>query len=152
MMEKIREHGSCFVCGKANPNSMGVEWYFDGGSQIEATFSFTHRHQGPPGYVHGGASAAVLDEAMGLAIWYAGYRVVTVNLNLDYRKPVPIGKPIKICGVMSGKTKRRIEATGKIILPDGNVAIIAKGIYIEGAHFIDQVSRQDFGSLSEQVN
>ena len=146
MMEKIREHGSCFVCGKANPNSIGVEWYFDGRKQIEARFIFTIYHQGPPGFAHGGATAAVLDEAMGLAIWHAGYRVVTVNLTLDYRKPVPLGEIIQIHGAMSGKTKRRIEATGKIILPDGNVAVFAKGIYIEGAHFIDQVSLQDFGS------
>lgn len=151
-MEKVPEHGSCFVCGNTNPNSIGVEWYLDDGNQIDARFIFTNYHQGPPGFVHGGASVAVLDEAMGLAIWYAGYRVVTVNLNLDYRKPVPLGEPIQIHGVMSGKTNRRVEATGKIILPDGNVAVLAKGIYIEGAHFIDQVSLQDFGSKNEQTD
>jgi len=145
-MVKLRDHGSCFVCDKTNPSSMGVEWYLDDENQIDARFTFTINHQGPPGFAHGGATAAVLDEAMGLAIWHAGYRVVTVNLTLDYRKPVPLGEIIQIHGAMSGKTKRRIEATGKIILPDGNVAVFAKGIYIEGAHFIDQVSLQDFGS------
>jgi acyl-coenzyme A thioesterase PaaI-like protein len=79
MKEKIREHGSCFVCGKANPNSIGVEWYLVDDKKIEANFIFTIHHQGPPGFVHGGATAAVLDEAMGLAIWQAGYHAVTVN-------------------------------------------------------------------------
>ncbi len=37
MMEKLGEHGSCFVCGKANPNSIGIEWYFDGENHIEAS-------------------------------------------------------------------------------------------------------------------
>lgn len=137
-MKKIPEHGSCFVCGKANPNSIGVEWYLDDDKKIEANFIFTSQHQGPPGYVHGGATAAVLDEAMGLAIWQAGYRAVTVNLLIDYRKPVPLGEPIRIRGAMSGIAERRIETSGEILLPDGSVAVIAKGIYAEGAHFLDQ--------------
>jgi len=91
-MEKLAEHGSCFVCGKANPNSIGIEWYFDDDNHIESTFIFTIHHQGPPGFVHGGASAAVLDEAMGLAIWQSGYRAVTANLMIDYRKPIPLGE------------------------------------------------------------
>ncbi|MEN4012489.1 MAG: PaaI family thioesterase [Bellilinea sp.] len=144
-MKKLQDHGSCFVCGKTNPNTLGMEWYLDDKNQIDACFIFTTHHQGPPGFVHGGASAAVLDEAMGLAIWYAGYRVVTVNLNLDYRKPVPLGEPIQIIGAMCGKTKRRVEATGKMVLPDGTVAVFAKGVYVEGAHFINQVALQDFG-------
>jgi acyl-coenzyme A thioesterase PaaI-like protein len=144
-MEKIHEHGSCFVCGKTNTNSIGVEWCLDEGNQIDARFAFTRQQQGPPGFVHGGASAAVLDEAMGLAVWYSGYRVVTVNLVLDYRKPVPLGEIIQIHGAMSGRTKRRIEATGKIFLPDGTVAVIAKGIYVEGAQFIDQAALDQFG-------
>ena len=143
-MEKIREHGSCFVCGKTNPNSIGIEWYFDGRNQIEARFIFTHRQQGPPGFVHGGASAAVLDEAMGLAIWQAGYHVVTVNLMIDYRKPVPLGEPIIIHGAMSGRAEWHIEATGEILLPDSSVAVFAKGIYAEGARFLDQDAIESF--------
>ena len=144
MMEKIREHGSCFVCGKANPNSIGVEWYFDDGNHIEGSFIFTSQHQGPPGFVHGGASAAVLDEAMGLAIWQADYRAVTVNLTIDYRKPVPLGDTIRIRGMVSGKADRRIEASGEILLPDRSVAVFAKGIYAEGAHFLDQDAIRNF--------
>ena len=143
-MKKIRDHGSCFVCGKTNPNSIGVEWYVGDENQIDARFIFAKNHEGPPGFVHGGASAAVLDEAMGLAIWYAGYRVVTVNLNLDYRKPVPLGEPIQIHGALSNKTNRHVEATGHIALPDGTVAVFAKGIFVEGAQFLDQANLQDF--------
>jgi acyl-coenzyme A thioesterase PaaI-like protein len=149
MMGKIHEHGSCFVCGKANPNSIGIEWYFDGENHIEASFIFTIHHQGPPGFVHGGASAAVLDEAMGLAIWQAGYRAVTANLMIDYRKPVPLGESILIRGAMSGKEKRRIESSGEILLPDKSVAVFAKGIYVEGAHFLDQDAIRDFESKNE---
>ena len=149
MMEKIREHGSCFVCGKANPNSIGVEWYFDDENNIIGNFIFTIQHQGPPGFVHGGASAAVLDEAMGLAIWQAGYRAVTVNLMIDDRKPVPLGEPILIRGAMSGKAQRHIETSGEILLPDRSVAVFAKGVYVEGAHFLDQDAIRNFRPKNE---
>jgi acyl-CoA thioesterase FadM len=81
---------------------------------------------------------------MGLAIWQAGYRAVTVNLTIDYRQPVPLGEPIRIRGVMRSKAQRRIETSGEILLPDGSVAVFAKGIYVEGAHFLDQNAIQSF--------
>ncbi len=83
---------------------------------------------------------------MGLAVWQAGYRAVTVNLLVDYHKPVPLGEPILIRGSMSGKAKRRIETSGEIFLPDKSVAVFAKGIYVEGAHFFDQDAIQGFMS------
>jgi acyl-CoA thioesterase FadM len=83
---------------------------------------------------------------MGLAIWQAGYRAVTVNLTIDYRKPVPLGEPILIRGGMSGKANRRIETSGEILLPDKTVAVFAKGIYVVGAHFLDQNAIQEIES------
>jgi len=59
--------------------SMGIEWQLEAGNYVTAGFSFSEHQQGPPGFVHGGASAAVMDEAMGLAVWHAGYRVVTAK-------------------------------------------------------------------------
>ena len=141
-MELLPEHGSCFVCGKSNPMSVGITWQLEPGNQISAFFEFSEFQQGPPGFVHGGASAAVLDEAMGLAVFQSGFQVVTANLSIDYRKPIPLGKPVKIQAVMSGKTERRIIALGEILLPDGSVAVSAKGIYAEANHFFDKVAEQ----------
>lgn len=141
-MEFLPDHGSCFVCGKSNPKSIGVAWQLMAGNQIFASFEFSEFQQGPPGFVHGGASAAVMDEAMGLAVFYSGYRVVTANLSIDYRKPIPLGQPITIRAVVSGKTERRILALGEIFLSDGSVAVSAKGIYAEVNHFFNEVAEQ----------
>jgi len=141
-MEFLPEHGSCFVCGKSNPRSIGIAWQLMAGNQIFASFAFGDFQQGPPGFVHGGASAAVMDEAMGLAVFYSGCRVVTANLSIDYRKPIPLGQPMTIQAVMSGKTERRILALGEILFPDGSVAVSAKGIYAEANHFFDKVMDQ----------
>lgn len=46
--------------------------------------------EGGPGNVHGGALAAVLDELMGFCAWYRGHPVMTGQLTVTYRKPMPI--------------------------------------------------------------
>lgn len=99
---------------KSNPKSIGITWQLTTGNHIFASFEFSDVQQGPPGFVHGGASAAVMDEAMGLAVFHSGYKVVTANLSIEYRKPIPLGIPVKIQAVMSGKTERRIIALGEI--------------------------------------
>jgi len=141
-MEKIPEHGPCFVCGTTNPKSIGVEWQLEPGNQISALFRFSESQQGPPGFVHGGASAAVLDEAMGLALFQAGYRAVTASLMVEYRKPVPLGEQVKIQAGLSGKMERRMVAMAEILLPDGSVAVSAKGAYAEANHFFENSVKQ----------
>jgi len=86
---------------------------------------------------------------MGLAIWQSGYRAVTVNLMIDYRKPIPLGEPVLIRGMMTGKVNRRIETSGEILLPDGSVAVFAQGIYVDGAQFLDLDAIPNFGFKNE---
>ena len=131
MMQKLPEHGSCFVCGTENSHSMGLTWYIKEDRSIHADMVFTLAHQGPPGHVHGGASAAALDEAMGAVVWIAGYSVAAVNLEINYHKPVPLGENIIIEGEISEVLPRKILTTCKMILPDGSIAVTGRGIYVE---------------------
>lgn len=133
-MEKIPEHGSCFVCGTQNPHSIGLSWYQKEDKSIYAEMVFTEAHQGPPAHVHGGASAAVLDEAMGAVVWRAGYSVVAVNLEINYKKPVPLGENIIIEARILEVRPRKILTTSEMRLPDGSVAVTGRGIYVEAPH------------------
>lgn len=45
---------------------------------------FGRETQGPPGHVHGGAMAAVLDEAMGGACWLNGHRAVAAKISVSF--------------------------------------------------------------------
>lgn len=139
-MEKIPEHGSCFVCGTQNPQSMGVTWYQDEDGAIHADMVFTVAHQGPPAHVHGGASAAVLDEAMGAAVWRAGHSVVAVNLEINYKKPVPLGQNIVIEARIAEVLPRKILTTSEMRLPDGSVAVSGRGIYVEAPHLFKNIN------------
>lgn len=143
MTEKLPDHGSCFVCGKTNPKSIGVEWELGPECHIVASFRFNEYQQGPPGFVHGGASAAVLDEAMGAAVWQAGYRAATVHLELDYRKPIPIGEEINIQGWLFSEEMDSVTTRGIIYLSDGTIAVKAHAKYVSAPQLFKDVPVPD---------
>jgi len=66
MKRQVPYHGWCFVCGTENPQGIGITMFVDDDGVLTSEFTLTKAQQGPPGYAHGGASAALLDEAMGL--------------------------------------------------------------------------------------
>jgi len=140
-MKSLPYHGSCFVCGSDNPHSIGVTWFLneeDGSIYAEIVFSLAQ--QGPPGHAHGGASAAVLDEAMGAAVWRAGYSVVAVHLEVDYRRPVPLGEKVIVRGRITQRDEHKIRTSGEIILADGIIAASGRGIYVKAPQLFGKVS------------
>lgn len=66
---------------------------------------------GPPGHVHGGVTALVLDEAMGAATWLKGYRAVAGRLEFDYHEMVPIGPVIEVEARARATSGRRVRVT-----------------------------------------
>jgi uncharacterized protein (TIGR00369 family) len=117
---------------------MGVTWWADDQSRVHATVTLGAAQQGPPGYVHGGASAALLDEVMGMAVWHTGHQVAAANLECEYRRPLPLGVELHVMGEVVAKTGRRICAKGAITLPDGTQAVIGRGIYVEAPHLFQE--------------
>ena len=143
-MEELPEHGKCFVCGSQNPNSMGIRWYANTAGEIYTQVTLTEAQQGPPGHAHGGATAAILDEAMGAAVWYAGKRVLSVNLNIDYKLPVPLGQKIEVTARISGKGGRSVHTAAEIRLLTGEIAVSGQGIYVETPQFFNENTGNPF--------
>lgn len=129
-LKQLPEHGSCFICGSENPHNVGLRWYVDESGVVSSEFTLTLAQQGPPGHAHGGLSAAVLDEVMGVAVWYAGYIVAAAKIEVNYRKPVPLGQCITTKGYITRRSGRKIYARGEICLPDGSVGVTGRGLYI----------------------
>ncbi len=139
MRKKIPEHGWCFVCGTANPHSLGLSWWLDENGILTSEFSLNLSHQGPPGNAHGGASAAILDEAMGLVVWAAGHKVAAVNLEINYHKPLPLDQALTLAARVTQTDERKIFSTGEICLPDGAVAVSGRGIYVVAPQLFEKV-------------
>jgi acyl-coenzyme A thioesterase PaaI-like protein len=130
MKHRLPEHGWCFVCGTANPHSIGLAWWVDDDGVLSSEFTLNEAQQGPPEYAHGGASAAILDEAMGLAVWAAGLKVAAVNLEINYHKPLPLRQPLILAARITQKDENKIFSTGEIFLPDKTIAVSGRGIYV----------------------
>ena len=56
---------------------------------------------------------------------------VTIELHLEYKKPIPLDTEIKVMGRITGENSRFFMGSGEIVLPDGGVAASAKGKYLK---------------------
>ena len=129
-LRQLPEHGPCFICGSENPHNLGLHWYVDEKGVVSSEFTLTLAQQGPPGHAHGGLSAAVLDEVMGAAVWQAGYIVAAVKIEVNYRKPVPLGTLITTKGYVTRRVRRKVYARGEICLPNGAILVEGKGLFV----------------------
>jgi hypothetical protein len=56
---------------------------------------------------------------------------VTIDLQVKYKKPVPLGVELKVIGRITKDNGRMFEGTGEIYLPNGEVAVSAEGKYLK---------------------
>jgi uncharacterized protein (TIGR00369 family) len=138
MKRQIPSHGWCFVCGNENPHSIGITMFVDDEGILTSEFTLNETHQGPPGHAHGGASAAILDEVMGLVVWAAGHKVLAANINVNYRKPLPLFQPLTAIAHITEVGERKILSAGEIRLADSTVAVDGSGVYVVAAQFFEK--------------
>ena len=84
--------------------------------------------------MHGGVITAIMDETLGRAIMIEhGDHIwgVTVELNLRFRKPVPLEMELTAVGRIVHENRRLFEGTGELYLPDGSVAVEASGKFVK---------------------
>lgn len=113
--------------------------YVDDDGVLTSEFTLNEAQQGPPGYAHGGSSAAILDEAMGLVVWAAGHKVAAVNLEVNYHKPLPLHQPLTVEARITQKDERKIFSAGEIRLADSTVAVSGRGIYVVAPKLFENV-------------
>ena len=101
--------------------------------------------EGPPYHVHGGVLCALIDEAMGASVWSTGRRSLAVNLNINYRRPVPLGVELRVTGRIEKIEGRKTFTSGQITLPDGLVATEGTGIFVETSLDALRKARPPFG-------
>lgn len=92
--------------------------------KVRCTLTVPERFNGYPGIVHGGIVATMLDETSGRAIMLDGdfdAFMVTMKLEVVYRKPTPTGVPLEVIGWVIRKSSNRALVAGQVRLPDGTV-------------------------------
>lgn len=114
-----------------NPIGLKLSFYENEGGQVIAHFTPGEEHQGYPGVLHGGITATLLDEAAGRVVTSLGLWMVTAKLEIRYRKPIPIGKPLTVIGEAIRLQGRSLQARSEIRLEDGTVAADATSLCLK---------------------
>ena len=104
----------CFGCSSENPRGLALVFRREGDS-VEAETTLGETFAGYDGMVHGGIVTTLLDEAMGWAILeLAGRFAVTRSLQVGFRRPAFVGKPLKVQAHLAGVEEDgalRVEAS-----------------------------------------
>jgi acyl-coenzyme A thioesterase PaaI-like protein len=131
----------CFGCGPANPQGLHLTFTTDT-SNSEAITATAHvqldrMHEGPPGHIHGGIVAALLDEAMSKLNRPLNVLAMTRHMEVDYLKPAPLYQPLILVArhlnratKPDGSPDRKLFHQAELQRQDGTVLARAKGLFI----------------------
>lgn len=133
MMKKQANARTCFVCGVENDASLGMKFYQTADGEVVANYRVHSRYQGYPGVAHGGIIAALLDETAGRALMGGDLPrfMVTGQLNVRYKKPVPIGAELRLIGRVKSQKGRLAVAESFIYDMEGTLLAQAEAILFD---------------------
>lgn len=123
------KYDRCFVCGKANPIGLKLDFTYDEAGAAYATLSVDQVFEGYPGVVHGGILSTLLDEVMAKAIIQSGKIAVTAKLSISYRKALNSGQTVEIKGWIT-KAKTRIISTAASISDESGIYAEAEAVFV----------------------
>lgn len=121
----------CFACGKNNPDGMRLRFTYDEDlNRFVSRFRLGKRYTGPPGHCHGGIIATILDEAMGKVNKLRNVVAMTVEMKVQYLKPVPLNKPLRVESREVSVKGRRHTNAAEILNQKGEVLARSEGLFI----------------------
>jgi len=121
----------CFGCGEANPAGLHLEFLLAADHTVVCLATLPETFEGPPGYLHGGIIATLLDETMSKSVRAKGFTAMTRHLEVDYLRPVPSGAPIRMEGRMLQSDGRKHWIEARIVNAEGTVLARSKGLFVE---------------------
>lgn len=131
---EIKQPGSshCFICGRENPVGLKLEFYTTEPGLVRTEINIPAHFEGYPGVVHGGILASILDETGGRAhMEDPNHFMVTAQLNVRYRKPVPSETPLVVIGVAGERRGKVSKAHAEIRDSDGKVLADAELVLVD---------------------
>jgi uncharacterized protein (TIGR00369 family) len=126
-------HGAlhnCFGCGQNNKTGLRLKFLVDEDQRVHCRAQIPQHFQGPPGYVHGGVIATLLDEAMSKANRQFGILAMTRQMEVEYLKPVPLNTPIQITAHHRSAAGRKHHCEAEITSEDGTILARGRALFI----------------------
>jgi acyl-coenzyme A thioesterase PaaI-like protein len=91
--------------------------------------TFGSAYEGPPGCVHGGLIAASFDEVLGFAQSLGGQPGMTARLQISYRSPTPLHRPLRFEGRIDRVDGRKIHTSATLHHED-TLCAEAEGLFV----------------------
>jgi acyl-coenzyme A thioesterase PaaI-like protein len=114
--------------GLRNPIAPPLVIQHDPAGQVHTDVDLGAAYEGPPGHVHGGVCALILDHVLGATAHQPGEPAYTGSITVRYLRPTPLGRlraEARVDRVDGVKT----YAVGQIAGADG-VTVEAHGVFI----------------------
>lgn len=122
----------CFGCAPDNPAGLALHMV-EAGETLTCRFTLTRLHESFPGLVHGGVSAAILDELMGNLLIQRERKVCfLVGLRMTYAGAIRVGRPYSAVAWLSDRpmeSPELIAVLGEIRDADGSALVTARGTF-----------------------
>ncbi len=133
VIRKQNNSDQCVVCGTQNGLSLGAKFYHVQGDLMVGLVTGRDEHQSYPNRMHGGMISALLDEVIGRAVNVPEPEAfgVTTELNVKFKKPVPLNEEIRVVGKLTKNTRLVFQAEGFIEDQAGNILATATATYIK---------------------
>jgi acyl-coenzyme A thioesterase PaaI-like protein len=140
---------NCLGCGDKNPGSMGLRMWADG-ERIRGEVTLDRRHEGAPGFAHGGAIATVLDDALGSLLMLLRKAAVTAKLEVNYRRPAFVGRRFEVESWVGRIEGRKLHLAGRIT-EDGETIADAHALFltVEVEHFAEGAAELSAGERAD---
>jgi uncharacterized protein (TIGR00369 family) len=105
----------CYGCGPDNRTGLGLVAYAAEPGAVEATYTFDRRFEGGPGVVHGGATAALLDDLFGRVLVRILVLAVTVDLQVRYERAVHLDEPCRLRAELVEHVGRDLRMRAEVV-------------------------------------
>ena len=125
----FHHHAHCLGCGPDNPATLGLSFRIEG-ERVHGTTSLDDRHQGAPGFAHGGAVATALDDTIGTLLIALRRPAVTARLEVDYRRPALLGREFELEAWAERIDGRKLHLAA-VMRDESTVVAEARALFVE---------------------
>jgi uncharacterized protein (TIGR00369 family) len=122
---------NCFGCGQTNHFGLRLQFLLAPDGSVVCPTTISDAFEGHPGFLHGGIIATLLDESMSKAVRAKGLTAMTRHMEIDYRRPVPSGFPIRMEGRVIRSEGRKHWTEASVLNSEGTALAQAKGLFVE---------------------
>jgi acyl-coenzyme A thioesterase PaaI-like protein len=117
------------VIGLRNPVAPPLAIHHGADGAVHTEFVLGAAYEGPPGHVHGGVCALILDHVLGATAHRPGKPAYTGTLTLRYLRGTPLGQPLRAIAQVDRIEGAKTFAVGHLA-DSGGVTVEAEGVFI----------------------